>query len=121
MEHPESEKGLDPKVRRVQYLKFIKKFCQDQDVEKYSHCHEKCPREFLLKSSTKEKATLIKVKPHQPSQSILKLRKKQFDQCSRYCSQQLFFHADKTRRKWISYLMSTDSLFCIPCLLFTDA
>ncbi|XP_046844763.1 uncharacterized protein LOC124438631 [Xenia sp. Carnegie-2017] len=31
-----------------------------------------------------------------------------------------FFHDNGTRRKWISYSLSEDSLFCIPCILFTD-
>ena len=74
-----------------------------------------------LKLSTEEKAKLIKMKPCQPNQSTLKLRKKQFGERSRYCSQKVFSHDDDTRRKWISYSLSTDSLFCIPCLLFTDA
>ena len=25
------------------------------------------------------------------------------------------------RRKWVNYSMSMDSVFCIPCLLFTDS
>ena len=70
---------------------------------------------------TGENAKLIKMKPCQPNQSTLKLRKKQFGERSRYCSQKVFSHDDDTRRKWISYSLSTDSLFCIPCLLFTDA
>ena len=61
------------------------------------------------------------MKPCQQNQSTLKLRKKQFSERSRYCSQRVFSHDDDTRRKWISYSLSTDSLFCIPCLLFTDA
>lgn len=108
---------------------------QDNDnTEEPSHCHEKQPRlrEFLsnpnivldevsgtfdpaslvgLKFSTEEKEKLIKMEPCQPSQSILKLRTKQFGERSRYWSQQVFFHDDGTRRKWISYSLSTDSLF----------
>ena len=117
---------------------------QEKDsVEEPSHCQEKHPktREFLsnpnivvdevsgtldhvslvgLKLSTEEKEKLIKMEPCQPSQQILKLRRKQFGEHSRYCSQQIFFHDDDTRRKWISYSLSTDSLFCMPCLLFTN-
>ena len=34
----------------------------------------------------------------------------------------MFFHkSDKTQRRWISYSLINDSLFCISCLLFTDA
>ena len=73
-----------------------------------------------LKLNTEEKEKLIKIEPCQPSQQALKLRKKQFGERSRYCSQQVFLHDDGTKRKWISYSLSTDSLFCIPCLLFTD-
>ena len=53
-----------------------------------------------LKLSTEDKVKLIKMNPCQPSQSTLKLRKKQFGERSRYCSQQIFFHDDDTRRKW---------------------
>ena len=73
-----------------------------------------------LKLNTEEKEKLIKMEPCQPSQQVLKLRKKLFGERSRYCSQQVFLHDDGTKRKWISYSLSTDSLFCIPCLLFTD-
>ena len=73
-----------------------------------------------LKLSIEEKEKLIRMNPCQPSQQILKLRTKQFGDRSRYCSQQVFFHDDDTRRKWISYSLSRDSLFCISCLLFTD-
>jgi hypothetical protein len=75
---------------------------QEKDsVEEPSHCQEKHPktREFLsnpnivvdevsgtldpvslvgLKLSTEEKEKLIKMEPCQPSQQILKLRRKQF-------------------------------------------
>ena len=73
-----------------------------------------------LKLNTEEKEKLIKMEPCQPSQQVLKLRKKQIEERSRYCSQQVFLHDDGTKRKWISHSLSTDSLFCIPCLLFTD-
>ena len=73
-----------------------------------------------LKLSTEEKEELTKMEPCQRSQQVLKLRKEQFGECSRYCSQQVFLHDDGTKRKWISYSLSTDSLFCIPCLLFTN-
>ena len=118
----------------------------DEDVENLreaepSHCRENNPRQLQsnpkivvdevnrtfdpaslvgLKLRTEDKEQLIKMDPCQPGQSTLKLRKKKFGQRSRYCSQQVFFHDDGTRRKWISYSLSTDSLFCIPCLLFTD-
>ena len=74
-----------------------------------------------LKLSTEEKEKLIRMNPCQPSQQILKLRKKQFGDRSTYCSQQVFFHDDDARQKWISYSLSRDSLFCISCLLFTDS
>ena len=52
-----------------------------------------------LKLSIEEKGKLIKMKPCQPNQSTLKLRKKQFSERSRYCSQKVFSHDDDTRRK----------------------
>ena len=61
------------------------------------------------------------MKPSQPSLSILRSRKKMIGGKSRYCSQDVFHHNDGTQRKWISYSLSSDSLFCITCLLFTDA
>ena len=39
----------------------------------------------------------------------------------RYCPQKVFFHPDNTKRQWVSYSQSKNVLFCIPCILFTDA
>ena len=73
-----------------------------------------------LMLSTQDKAKLIKMDPCQPNQSVLELRKKEFSNRSRYCSQKVFVHEHGTEQKWVSYSLSTDSLFCIPCLFFTD-
>ena len=43
-----------------------------------------------LKLNTEEKEKLTKMEPCQPSQQVLKLRKKRFGERSRYCSQQVF-------------------------------
>ena len=68
------------------------------------------------------KALLIAMEPCQPPESVLKLRKKKIGSMWRFCSQEVFFHkSNKTQRRWISYSLINDSLFCIPCLLFTDA
>lgn len=74
-----------------------------------------------LKLTLEEKGKVIKMKPCQPSRSFLQSRKKVIGERSRCCSQQLFHHNDCTQRKWISYSPCSDSLFCIRCLLFTDA
>ena len=46
--------------------------------------------------------------------------KKNIGECNRYFSQAVFFHEDQTKRKWLSYSLSKDCLFCLPCLLFSD-
>ena len=69
-----------------------------------------------------DKALLIAMEPCQPPESVLKLRKKKIGSMWRFCSQEVFFHkSDKTQRRWISYSLINDNLFCISCLLFTDA
>ena len=42
---------------------------------------------------------------------------------NRHCSQAIFHHSNDRcmRRKWVSYSVSLDAVFCIPCLLFTDS
>ena len=75
-----------------------------------------------LNLSIDDKALLISMEPRQPPESVLKLKKKQIGSDWRFCSYEVFFHkSDETQRRWISYLLISDSLFCIPCLLFTDA
>ncbi|CAB3976749.1 Hypothetical predicted protein [Paramuricea clavata] len=49
-----------------------------------------------LKLSLEEKRKLIKMKPCQPSWSVLQSRKKVIGEHSRFCSQQLFHHDDCT-------------------------
>ena len=40
---------------------------------------------------------------------------------NRHCSQETFYHEPGVKRKWSSYSMSMDAIFCIPCFLFTDS
>jgi hypothetical protein len=63
---------------------------------------------------------ICKNEPCQPPESVLSERKKKIGERNRYCSQAVFFHEDQTRRKWLSYSLSKDCLFCLPCLLFSD-
>ena len=60
------------------------------------------------------------MEPCQPSDNVLKSRKKQIGSNMRHCTQKAFFHDNGVRRKWISYSLSSDAVFCVPCLLFTD-
>lgn len=72
--------------------------------------------------SMEDKEKLLKTKPYQPPESVLSVRKKQIGEYYRHCSQEVFFHKDRTRRKWISYSLSKNCrLYCILCLLFTDS
>ena len=73
-----------------------------------------------MKFSIEEKEKLCKNEPCQPPESVLCERKKKIGERNRYCSQAVFFHEDQTRRKWLSYSLSKDCLFCLPCLLFSD-
>ena len=71
-----------------------------------------------MKFSIEEKEKLCKNEPCQPPESVLCERKKKIGERNRYCSQAVFFHEDQTKRKWLSYSLSKDCLFCLPCLLF---
>jgi hypothetical protein len=73
-----------------------------------------------MKFGIEDKEKLCKNEPCQPPESILSERKKKIGERNRYCSQAVFFHEDQTRRKWLSYSLSKDCLFCLPCLLFSD-
>ena len=73
-----------------------------------------------MKFSIEKKEKLCKNEPCQPPESVLCERKKKIGERNRYCSQAVFFHEDQTRRKWLSYSLSKDCLFCLPCLLFSD-
>ena len=74
------------------------------------------------KLSLLEKEHIIKLGPCQPSKSDLMATKVKCGADKyRYCSQKVFFHPDNTKRQWVSYSQSKNALFCIPCLLFTDA
>ena len=69
-----------------------------------------------------EKEHIIKLGLCQPSKSDLMAAKVKCGADKyRYCSQKVFFHPDNTKRQWVSYSQSKNALFCIPCLLFTDA
>lgn len=73
-----------------------------------------------VKFSIEDKEKLCKSKPCQPPESVLSERKKKIGERNRYCSQTVFFHEDQSMRKWLSYSLSKDCLFCLPCLLFSD-
>ncbi len=73
-----------------------------------------------LNLKIEEEALLARMEPCQPEESMLSTRKKQMGARLRFCSQQIFFHDRDVRRKWLSYSLSKDALYCIPCLLFTD-
>ena len=59
--------------------------------------------------------------PCQPPESILSKRRRQQGDRWRFCSQKVFFYENRSRRRWLSHSLSKDSLFCLPCLLFTVA
>ena len=73
-----------------------------------------------LQLSRDEKSFLLEMEPCQPSDNVLRARQKKQGDRNRHCSQDIFHHKSGMRRKWVSYSMSMDSVFCIPCLLFTD-
>ena len=56
----------------------------------------------------------------QPSEKILKQRYKKQGDRIRHCSHGVFYHDAGLWRKWPSYSLSKDKLFCTPCLMFTD-
>ena len=73
-----------------------------------------------MRFSVEDKEKLCKSKPCQPPESVLSERKRKIGERNWYCSQAVFFHEDQTRCKWLSYSLSKDCLFCLPCLLFSD-
>ena len=73
-----------------------------------------------MKFSIEEKEKICKNEPCQPPGSVLCERKKKIGEHNRYCSQAVLFHEDQTRCKWLSYSLSKDCLFCLPCLLCSD-
>ena len=75
----------------------------------------------LLKLSTPEKEYIIKNGPNQPDKSVLTSISNKRQPHSRHCSPQVFYHADGSKRQWVSYSPSKDALFCVPCILFSDA
>ncbi|KAL5481248.1 hypothetical protein EMCRGX_G021378 [Ephydatia muelleri] len=68
--------------------------------------------------SVSEKHDIIKLGPCQPSKHVLNHSQKSMQQ---HCSEQVFVHSDGVRRQWISYSVSKGALYCLPCLLFSDA
>ena len=73
------------------------------------------------KLSIDDKEMILKLKPCQPSQNFLSKRKMFRGKTQRCCTQQAFFHNSELRRQWVSYSLSKNALFCIPCILFSDA
>ena len=74
-----------------------------------------------IKLSIDDKEMILKLKPCPPPQNILRKRKSFHGKTQRCCTQQAFFHNSELRRQWVSYSLSKDALFCIPCILFSDA
>ena len=68
-----------------------------------------------------EKLAFLKQKPCQPSKSELSKRKKRVGKIDRHCSENVFCRKDGTNRTWLTYSLEDDALYCIPCLLFSDA
>ncbi|KAL5505190.1 hypothetical protein EMCRGX_G006585 [Ephydatia muelleri] len=68
--------------------------------------------------SVSEKHDIIKLGPCQPSKHVLNHSQKSMQ---RHCSEQVFVNSDGVRRQWISYSVSKGALYCLPCLLFSDA
>eukprot|EP00731_Ephydatia_muelleri_P012303 Em0006g1197a len=68
--------------------------------------------------SVSEKHDIIKLGPCQPSKHVLNHSQKSMQQ---HCSEQVFVHSDGVRRQWISYSVIKGALYCLPCLLFSDA
>ncbi|KAL5505388.1 hypothetical protein EMCRGX_G006810 [Ephydatia muelleri] len=68
--------------------------------------------------SVSKKHDIIKLGPCQPSKHVLNHSQKSMQ---RHCSEQVFVHSDGVRRQWISYSVSKGALYCLPCLLFSDA
>ena len=73
-----------------------------------------------LKLSTPEEY-IINNGPNQPDKFILTCTSTTRLPHSRHSSPQVFYHADGTKRQWVSYLPSKDPLFCVPCILFSYA
>ena len=73
-----------------------------------------------VKLSEAEKSFLLHLDPCQPSEKVLKQRYQKQGDRIRHCSHGVFYHDAGLRRKWPSYSLSKDKLFCIPCLMFTD-
>ena len=73
-----------------------------------------------MKFSIEEKKKLCKSEPCQLPESVLSGAKEKIGERNRYCLHTVFSHEVQTRGKWLSYLLSKDCLFCLPCLLFSD-
>ena len=76
------------------------------------------------KLSHDEKMMLIKMQPCQPSESMFSQRRKKIENKERCCSKRVFHRSDGdgdgSKRSWLAYSLHSDSLYCIPCMLFTD-
>lgn len=72
--------------------------------------------------TSNEKALILNLGPCQPTKCVLETRKKRIGKHNRYCSQESFIRKDVSngRRLWLSYSLSKDALFCLPCILFSD-
>ena len=76
------------------------------------------PAKLVKLISTPEKEYIIKNGPNPPDKSVLTSTRQPH---SRHYSPQVFYYVDGTKRQWVSYSPSKDALFCVPCILFSDA
>ena len=71
--------------------------------------------------SHQEKLDMLNKQPCQPSKDVLSKRKKRIGNRDRCCSEGLFRRKDGSKRSWLTYSLENDSLFCTPCMLFSDS
>ena len=71
------------------------------------------------KLNVEEKLTQLNLKPRHPTTSYLKTKTN--SKTNRHCSEGVFTHSDGTNRSWLTYCLEKDALYCIPCMLFSDA
>ena len=74
-----------------------------------------------LKLNSQDEELVIRLGPCEPSKAELIVKKVKCGERYRYCSSLVFNHSDGTKRKWLSYSQKRNALYCLPCLLFTDA
>ena len=66
-----------------------------------------------LKFSTPEKEYIIKNGPNQPDKVFLHVFPLKGSHIPDIVLQKFFYHADGTKKQWVSYSPSKDALFCV--------